>query len=121
MEEAHAAGQIKAIGISNFCQSDLENLLKAATVKPHVHQIERHPGFNQTASVSQALANGIAVQGYGPLGDPDRCAAGKELMTDPKVQAMATAHGVTAGQVLLKWQIQAGFSVTPRVEKNNAD
>lgn len=110
--------------------------MAAATVTPHVHQIEIHPGFPQTEIVAKTEKLGTIVQAYGPLGDPDRCAAGKELLTvvsrksfmqtytrhkDATVTKIATAHQISAAQVLLAWQVQQNRTTTPRVEKFNVD
>ena len=121
MEDLYHNGTLRAIGISNFCRDNLQDLLANATVVPHVHQIERHPGFPQTDMVAECARLNIAVQGYGPLGDPDRCAAGKELLKDATVGKIAAAHNISPGQVLLAWQTQQGASVTPRVEKNTTE
>lgn len=121
LEDAVTNGTVKAIGISNFCENDLKTLLASAKVKPALHQFERHPGFTQDAVMAATTAAGIHIQGYAPLGDPDRCGAGKELLTDSTVTKIASAHSISPGQVLLKWALQTGTSVSPRVESGSVE
>ena len=94
-----------------------------ATLTPHIHQIERHPGFAQTAMVDYCQKHNIHLQAYAPLGDADRQSrsgppVGAILAADPVVAA-AKAHSCSAAQVLLLWQLQNGHSSTPRVMTNN--
>lgn len=52
LEDAYKAGKIRAIGLSNFEQVDLDNILAHGTVKPAVNQVLAHVGNMPSASSS---------------------------------------------------------------------
>jgi len=74
-----------------------------------VNQIELHPGFQQRETVQFAAELGIAIEGWGPLGQ------GKyELLTLPLITEIAAAVGRTSAQVVLRWHLQRGNIVFPK-------
>jgi len=80
-----------------------------------VNQVERHPGYTQDAMVSYAKSHGMTVIGYEPFAARDWCPDGKLIASHKEIQTIADRHGVTAAQVLLRWQVQDGVAVNPRV------
>ena len=48
MEEAVKAGKVRSIGVSNFLQEDIANIVNSGTIKPAVNQIEVHIGHVPT-------------------------------------------------------------------------
>jgi 2,5-diketo-D-gluconate reductase A len=117
MEEQLAAGKTRAIGVSNFHESHLADVLEAGSVIPAVNQIELHPTFTQESLVAATTAHGIAIESWSPLGQA-------QDLTDPVVTDIAARLGRTAAQVILRWHLQKGYivfpkSVTPaRIEQN---
>jgi aldehyde reductase len=89
-----------------------------------VNQVELHPALAQTELVQWCNAAGIAMTAYSPLGNPSLKEEGPAPMLHEKVVAIAQAHGKTAAQVVLRWNMQRGVvvipkSVTPsRIEQN---
>src|SRR5699024_4099877 len=67
MEEIYNSGRVKAIGVSNFNVHDLENVLKTATIKPMVDQIQYYIGFTEPKITEFAQNNHILVEAYSPL------------------------------------------------------
>lgn len=88
--------KIKAIGVSNWSLSYLEDLLEWATVIPAVNQIELHPSCPQTELVEFTLSKGIAVTAYSPLGSKD-----SPLPKNGVVKKIAEKKGVSPYAVLL--------------------
>lgn len=107
MEELYAAGQIRAIGVSNFLPEHLDTLLSSATVVPAVNQIEIHPTFQQRALVEKCRSLGIAVEAYSPLGQ------GLDLDADA-VKSVASAYGATPAQIVLAWHLATGTIAIPK-------
>jgi len=104
MEAASDAGFARAIGVSNFNTADIAELLEVATVKPAVNQIQLSPFEYRVSLVAATEAGGAVVQSYSPLG------TGRHL-TNPAIKRIASAFGVSAAQILIRWGIQKGFSV----------
>ena len=112
MEKAVKLGKVRALGISNFDASDevWNTIMKAATIKPQVLQIECHPYAQRVEMRKKAAKEGIQVECWFPLGGAMSNGA---LFKDPVIQKIAESHGKTPAQVILRWHIQEGFSVIP--------
>ncbi|MCC2333291.1 aldo/keto reductase [Cellulomonas wangsupingiae] len=118
-EKLLADGAVRAIGVSNFLPDHLERLVRETDVVPAVNQVEVHPTFQQRPTQDASAQHGIAVEAYSPLGQ------GKDLESDA-VTSVAERLGVTTGQVVLRWHVQAGRvvipkSVTPERIRSNLD
>jgi len=107
MEGFFAAGRVRAIGVSNFMQDQLDTLLAETTVVPAVNQIELHPTFQQAAVSAGSRAAGVAVEAYSPLG------RGSDLEV-AAVTELASEHGVTPAQIVLAWHLGVGNIVIPK-------
>ncbi len=114
MEEAYKAGKVKAIGLSNFNQEQIQEILAVCEIKPAVLQTEVHPYFQEKA-LKQFLGDmGIVIQAWYPLGHGD-----KALLEEPLFTELANKYGKTNAQIILRWHIQDGNIVIPG-SKNSA-
>lgn len=68
MEEIHASGKAKAIGVANWSISYLEELRKTWKVVPAVNQVELHPYLPQHELKQYCEKLGILLEAYSPLG-----------------------------------------------------
>ena len=109
LEDAYKAGKLRAIGVSNFGETELANLLDHCEVTPAVLQVECHPHFPQTQLKRTLAARGIALQAWWPLGGRGNGA----ILGEPAVIDIAEAHGKTPAQVILRWHVQQGNIVIP--------
>lgn len=107
-EKIHADGRAKAIGVSNFLPEHLERLLDETSVVPAVNQIELHPQLQQAESRAFHARHNIVTEAWSPLGQ------GKGLLEDATIAALATKHGKTPAQVVLRWHLQLGNVVIPK-------
>ncbi|MET7732233.1 aldo/keto reductase [Streptomyces sp. NPDC005402] len=101
-------GLVRSIGVSNFTPAHIERLEKETGVLPSVNQIELHPLFPQDELRAFHASKGVVTESWSPLG------RGSDLLDDPAVAAAAQAHGVTPGQVILRWHIQLGALPIPK-------
>ncbi|MCC5948916.1 MAG: aldo/keto reductase [Nitriliruptoraceae bacterium] len=109
------AGQLRAVGTSNFTPAHLQRLIDATGMAPHVNQLQCNPWIVRDRERAFHDANGIVTQSWGPLGrgwGHDELTG--DLLTDPAVVAAAQAHDRTPGQVVLRWHLQLGLSVTAK-------
>lgn len=112
LEEIHAAGQAKAIGVSNYTIRHLEELLKNCKVKPAVNQVELSVVLQQPELVKYCQANNIVVEAYTPLAEG-------LVFDDPVLKEIAQKHSKTVPQIMLRWCIDYGVvALTKSVHKD---
>ena len=109
MEEAKAAGLIRSIGVSNMTPAIWNRFVPRFASMPSVNQVEFHPYFQQKAIRAIMAPAGVRLESWGPLGQGDRA-----LLSDPTVTAIAGAHGRSAAQTILRFEVQDGAIVFPR-------
>jgi len=119
MEELQRAGLVKRIGVCNLNVSALREVLASCSIRPAVHQIELHPYLTQSRLVRYCAQENIAVTAFSPLGAPSYLALGmaspaENVLTDPVLTRIATAHGRTPAQIALRWGVQRGCAVIPK-------
>lgn len=108
MEKAYKEGKVKAIGLSNFTDSQIEEILSICEIKPAVLQTEVHPYFQETKLKTILAAEDIAIQSWYPLGHGD-----KALIEEPLFTSLAQKYNKSNAQIILRWHIQAGNIVIP--------
>lgn len=107
LEALYAAGEVRAIGVSNFMARHLDELLARCSVVPHVNQIELSPFLQQAEVCARCTTAGICIEAYSPLTKGQR-------LTHPRVVAIAQRVARSAAQVLIRWSLQRGFVVLPK-------
>ncbi len=106
--ELQQEGKAKSIGVSNFPIPQLEEIIAETGVVPVMHQIELHPQFQQSELRRYHAEKGILTEAWSPLGQ------GGDILKDPVITAIAEAHGVDAGQVIIAWHLAIGNVVIPK-------
>ncbi|CAG2168817.1 unnamed protein product [Oppiella nova] len=108
LKDTHNAGLVKSIGVSNFNEHQLTELIKHSQIKPAVNQIEVHPHFNQQKLIDFCRGNNITVTAYMPL------AHGRALVGEPVLNAIADKYRKSVAQVVLRWHLQRGLVAIPK-------
>ena len=108
MEKAYKQGKVKAIGLSNFNQGQIEEILGLCQVKPAVLQTEVHPYFQEQELKKFLSKEGMVIQAWYPLGHGD-----KALLEEPLFTELGKKYGKTNAQIILRWHIQDGNIVIP--------
>lgn len=109
MEEACQAGTLRAIGVCNFHAARLLDFCESVAVKPAVNQIEIHPFFHQKETMKIMGDYGVIPEAWGPFAEGQF-----GIFTHPVLTEIGQAHGKTAAQVALRWNIQRGVVVIPK-------
>lgn len=113
-------GKVTSVGVSNFTEAMLARLIDETGVTPAVNQVEMHPYFPQAKLRAFHAAHGIRTESWSPL------ARRSELLTEQVIADVASVHGVTPTQAVLRWHTQLGStpipkSATPERQIENAD
>ena len=108
MEKAVEQGKVRSIGISNF-DENLDDLLKHATIKPAVIQVECHPYWNQDDLRKKIAPYGTLIESWYPIGHGD-----KGLIWEEIFNKLSKKYNKTNVQVILRWHIQKGIIVFPK-------
>ncbi|NEB91912.1 aldo/keto reductase [Streptomyces bauhiniae] len=107
LEDAHKAGRIRAIGVSNFLQSDLENILTRGTVAPHVNQVLLHAGNTPDELLAFCEERNILVQAYSPI-------AHGTLLDSRQIKEIAEKYAVSVPQLCIRYTLQLGTQPLPK-------
>lgn len=108
MECAVKAGKVKSLGLSNFDEEQIKEVMNATEIKPAVVQVEAHPYFPQTALKEYLKPFGTLIMAWYPLGHGD-----KALIDEPIFTELAAKYGKSNAQIILRWHTQAGNIVIP--------
>jgi diketogulonate reductase-like aldo/keto reductase len=119
LEKLLADGKARAIGVSNFMPEVLADLLSKTEVVPAVNQIEVHPYFSQSDVQKADAEHGILTQAWSPIGGITsyRGDSSRSTFNDPVIGEIASAHGKTPAQAMLRWHLQQGRSAIPKSVK----
>ena len=104
MEEAHRAGKLRAIGLSNFQPDRLMDIEAFNQVTPAVNQIEVNPFHQQAESVDFMRELGVQAEAWAPFAEGRNGLFQNEALT-----AIGARHGKSVGQVVLRWLVQRGI------------
>lgn len=100
-------GQIASIGVANFYEETLQELIAKTGIVPVLNQVELHPGFTQPELRAFHDSQGIVTEAWSPL-------ARGVILNNPEVVSVAEKHEITPGQVALAYLMEKGISVIPK-------
>ena len=107
LEGAYRSGKVRAIGVSNVLQDDLESLLAGCTVKPMINQILTHIANTPLALIEFCRENGILTEAYSPI-------AHGEALKNGVILKMAEKYGVSPAQLCIRYVLELGMVALPK-------
>ena len=105
--DLQASGRVRSIGVSNFKETALREIIDVTGVVPVLNQIELHPWLPQLDMRAVHAEYGIATESWSPL-------ASGQLIGDPLLATIAAKHGMSTAQVMIRWHLQQGLIVLPK-------
>jgi diketogulonate reductase-like aldo/keto reductase len=119
LEELLAAGLVRAIGVCNFDEQQLADLIARTNVVPAVNQVELHPFYVQPELREAHARLGVTSQAWSPLGGVNRYRpadpnAIQNPLEHPVLVRLAEKYGKTPAQVVLRWHLEHGTSAVPK-------
>ena len=112
LEEAYAAGKVRAIGVSNFDPVRLLDLCTFAKVAPALNQVETHVFWQQKPAHANMVKLGVQHMAWGPFAE-----GANDFFHNPLLTELGAAHGKGVGQVALRYLIDSGVVVIPKSTK----
>ena len=107
LEDAYKAGKLRAVGVSNFLEGDIDSLWETAEIKPMVNQILCHISNSPLGLIEYCKKKGIVTEAYSPV-------AHGEALKNPDIAQMAEKYGVSVPQLCIRFDIQLGMIVLPK-------
>lgn len=107
LDEAHAAGKIRAIGVSNFEKVDLDNIFHNASTGPMVNQVLAHVGNTPFDLIDYCQSKGVLVEAYSPV-------AHGAVLGSTELAALAEKYGVSIAQLCIRYCLELGLVPLPK-------
>lgn len=119
MEDVVKDGKVRTIGVSNFLEEDIDNILSDCKIRPAVNQILAHISNTPIKLIEYCKSKNILVEAYSPI-------AHGEALKNAKIKEMADKYNVSIAQLCIKYDLQLGMVVLPKTSnpnhmKSNAD
>ncbi|HEX7063510.1 MAG TPA: aldo/keto reductase [Bacillales bacterium] len=119
LEKLYKDGAVRAIGVSNFKEHHLEDLMATSEITPMVNQVEFHPRLVQKDLLKYCQERNIQLEAWGPL-------MRAKILDHPTLMGLAEKYGKTPAQIVLRWELQLGVITIPKSVhekriKENAD
>ena len=112
MEDAVEAGKVRAIGVSNFMEGDIDNILSDCKINPAVNQILAHISNTPLKLIDYCENKNILVEAYAPI-------AHGEILKNESIIKMAEKYKVSVPQLCIKYDLQFGMVVLPKTDNPN--
>eukprot|EP00002_Diphylleia_rotans_P037308 TRINITY_DN8324_c0_g3_i2.p1 TRINITY_DN8324_c0_g3~~TRINITY_DN8324_c0_g3_i2.p1 ORF type:complete len:233 (-),score=37.74 TRINITY_DN8324_c0_g3_i2:8-706(-) len=112
MEDLYKSGKCKAVGVSNYLVSHLQDLMEHSSFLPMVNQFELHPLLPQHELREFCAKHNIVVEAYSSLGQ-----GRSEVLGNPQIKQAAAQLSKTPSQIALRWAVQQGIVVIPKTTK----
>ncbi|WP_339724289.1 aldo/keto reductase [Maribacter stanieri] len=114
MEAVLEQGLAKHIGVSNFNENQLKEIIASAVHQPEMNQVEMHPFLQQEVLQSFCVQNDILLTAYAPLGSLVDDNSTLRLLENDTIKNIAKARHMSPAQVALAYTIQRGIAVIPK-------
>lgn len=119
LTDAYKAGKLRAIGVSNFLEGDIDNICDNAEIKPMVNQVLCHISNTPLDLIDYCQKKGIVMEAYSPV-------AHGEALKNPAIAEMAEKYGVSIPQLCIRYDLQLDMITLPKTAnpehmRSNAD
>jgi len=119
LEKWAKSGKARAIGVSHYCKSHVEDLLAVNTLPVAINQVEFHIGMGSESQTEQhdrawMVEHGIVFESFSTLCGPCQPPGNMELITGDLVTSIGKNHGKSGAQVALRWAVQQNIPVIPK-------
>lgn len=118
LEQWAKQGKARAIGVSHYCERQLKDIIDIKTLPIAVNQVQYHVGMGSAGPMATDdkpfIEEHTLYESFSPFCGPCTPPDNTELFTGELVTKIGKAHGVSGGQVSLRWLVQQGIPVIPK-------
>lgn len=120
LEAIYKEGKVRSIGVSNFRERHLEQIINSCAIKPMVNQFEHHPLNTKKNLVEYCQKLNIQIEAYSPL-----MMMNSKLTNNATLAKLAAKYSKSIPQIILRWNIQLRIIPIPksgnplRLKENN--
>ncbi len=116
LERLYEDRVVRSIGVCNFNESDLADLLEFTVILPVCNQIEVHPYFSQPDLRRFCQTRKIQTVSWSPLGMAQwkNIAKDRKPINDPVIRSLARQYQATRAQIILAWHHTHGLATLPK-------
>lgn len=119
LEKWAKAGKARALGVSHYCKSHLDDILSVNSVPVALNQVEYHVGMGSagpdaTDDKEYCQSRGIIYAAFSSLCGPCPAPGNTTLTKGRLVSEIGKAHGKSGAQVALRWAVQQNIPVIPK-------
>ena len=107
MLELQQQGIVRSVGVSNFKEHHVDEIVKDSGVVPALNQVELHPLFQQCQLQTYCKTHNVQLQAWSPL-------MRNKALTIDTLEQLASKYGVSVAQLILRWDIQQGIATIPK-------
>lgn len=100
-ETLYREGRVHAIGVCNFLERHLLQILEMCVIAPMLNQLELHPGYQQRGLVRFCREHGLLIEAWSPMG--------RGILNRPEFQTMAASYKKNIGQLALRWSVENNY------------
>lgn len=100
-EALYREGRVRAIGVCNFLERHLLQIMETCSIAPMLNQLELHPGYQQRGLVRFCRERGMLIEAWSPMG--------RGILNKPEFQEMAAFYEKDIGQLALRWSVENGY------------
>ncbi len=106
LEEYYKLGKIKAIGVSNFSNDRLADIIAFNNIKPAINQIEINPFYQRNEEKVYQKEAGVQLEAWAPFGE-----GRNNMFTNPTLTKIASKHNKSVAQIILRWLLDQNIVV----------
>jgi diketogulonate reductase-like aldo/keto reductase len=107
IERIYKNGGVKAIGVSNFLEQHLVDLMNDSEIVPMVNQVEFHPKLILSSLLEFCNKKNIQFQSWSPL-------MHGEIFGIKLLGELASKYNKDVAQLVIRWNLQKGVVVIPK-------
>ena len=115
IEKSIEKGIVRSAGISNYyTPSEVDDFIKKIKIKPAIIQNENHIYYQNINLQNYIKKYGTIIESWYPLGGRGNI---QDHLNNSIIKELSLKYKKTPSQIILRWQIQAGFIVIPSSKK----